>query len=79
MLGGHASPYLGRVDGHPSDTLTWVSFAYALSKQTVCSLHTAHWKLVLFNPVGWPFTGLAKDSRERQAKDMIGQFPKEIK
>ena len=45
MLGGHASPYLGRVDGHPSDTLTWVSFAYALSKQTVCSLHTAHWKL----------------------------------
>lgn len=41
--------------------------------------HTAHWELVLFNPLGWPFTGLAKDSRERQAKDMIGQFSKEIK
>ena len=47
------SPHLpawGRVDHHASDTLTQVSFAYALSKQTLCGLHAAHWKLPAVDP-----------------------------
>lgn len=68
--------------GGRSPRLSSLGFQTRLKPDTCAAgsaWHTARWELVLFNPVGWPFTGLAEDSRERQAKVTIGQFPKRNK